>query len=662
MSPDIGPLLRPRSVAVLGASTDPAKLGGRVVANLHHLGPTATVHLVNPRGGPGTVPSLRDLPDRVDVVISAVPKAVLSGQLDAVEQVSSALVVLASGYGEVGDHEAQTALADLHARGTGVLGPNTVGLVNRGESIALTFSVAVQRAPVDATRGGLAIVTQSGAMGARLFSGALARGLPVSSFVGTGNEAGFAVADFLRDVARRGEVAGVLLHLENLRRWADIRAALEECHENGLPVSVLMGGLSEQGQNAAASHTGAMISAGGLIAQEVLTELGVPAVASDGELLDIGRVMLTRRRLTGPRLGLVSISGGAAVLLADQTVHAGLTVADFAETTRLALGDLLPGYVRPANPVDLTAAFLEQPDLMKRVVDTVAADPGIDGVVVYGDPGLLAGDDLRPETDKPVVGCITDCTAPAQGHADDAVPFFPDIGRAVRSLRGVRDLATAVPPGTLGADRGATAPEQPLLSEAMAWLGEVGIPSPPWARTRTVAQTRAAADRLWTAGGVVLKGDVGSHVHKVAAGALRMVRDRADLDAAAAALLDAHGAVVVQQLATGVVFEILCGVHDVEPFGPRLLVGWGGSWAEEIDRSTSRQLPVDGATVAACLAEVGLTAALTKNFGPDSTVVRDTAAVIQRLVDHGGSAGREINPVAVLSDGSVLALDIRFTN
>lgn len=658
MSPDVGRLLRPSSVAVLGASNDPAKLGGRVLANLQHLRPEVEIHRINPRGGDGFLTSLAELPSPVDVVISAVPKAVVQAELSVLEQSTRSLIVLASGFSETGDEAAQQSLAELHRRGVGILGPNTVGLVNGERRLALTFSVAVQRASVELIPDGLAIITQSGAMGARLFSGALRRGLPVASFVGTGNESGFTVADFLEDAATRGTVAGVLLHLENFRGWDRVRSALELCRDQGLPVSVLLGGRSEQGQRAAASHTGAMMSAGGLVAKNVLAEIGFKAASSDGELLDLGSVMMSRRPLRGRRVGLVSISGGAAVLLADQAIDAGLEPAAFSPHTLGRLRELLPDYVDPTNPVDLTAAYLEKPSLMSEVVTTVAEDPEIDGIVVFGDQRLLDGPQHRPKSEKPIVGCITDHEDVATGP--DPVPYFNDIARAIKALSGVSILASG--PGLERPDEGEAAPESPSLSEAMEWMGRAGIATPPWTRETTVAAAVAAGHALWGDGGVVIKGDVASRVHKAAAGALRVIKDPDLLERACSDIVGTHGAVVVQQLALDIRFEILCGVHDLAPFGPRLLVGWGGSWAEQIARSVSRPAGLSDDDIRGCLQEVGLASAFTSSFGADSYVLDHTVALIRRLVDNGGAAGREINPIAVTGDGTVQALDIRFSH
>lgn len=660
-APDLDRLLGPRSVAVVGASDRPGSLGQRTVANLRIAGDGVRVHLVNPgRTELGGVPCHRDLasvPEEVDVALVAVPRSAVDQVLSDAPGRAANVVLFTSGFAEVGDVGGQRLVEELHRRGVGVLGPNTAGMYTRG--VPLTFSKVIQEG--DRAEVGVALLSQSGAFGARLWSAARSRGLPVHSFVNTGNEAGYSVGAFLAALPADDRVRGALVYVENFAHWADIEAGMRAATGAGVPVSVLVGGRTAQGSTAAASHTGAMLTSDARLMDAAVTAAGGRLVSSDEELLDAGRAAMSVRAHRARRIGVVSISGGAGVVLSDLLTERGFEVPPLTPGAQARLGTILPSYASFKNPIDVSTSFLTDQGIIGATIAELVATAEVDGVVCYADLELLPSADALRGLGVPVTACVTDLTPEqALAAARSHVPLFPDMSRAIRALESSRAPQPAAPAG----------PGRPLPdvdcrrhSGALTLLESCAVPVAAWLRLTDLGDLDDVLGRFGAPDAqVVLKGDVPAEAHKRDLGAIAVGSDLVELRRDAERLLEDFGAVVVQRFVPDICFEILATVRLDPVFGQVAVLGWGGSDVEEIDRFEIALGRPGAATVESMLAASGVGDAVRRWLPPGST---GRAQLVDTLVElfavelTDALPEIEVNPIVVTAGGAVLAVDSR---
>ncbi|RCW64114.1 CoA-binding protein [Pseudorhodoferax soli] len=391
-------LLAPAAVAVVGASDNIHKVGGRPLQYLAQQGFRGRVYPVNPRAatvqGLRAYPSLEALPEVPDAVVVCIASEGVEEQLVACGRLGvKAVVLFASGYAETGSagRERQQHLQRICQRaGVRLLGPNSIGVASFDSGAVLSFaSIYADCAPQD---GPVAIVSQSGAFGVSLYALLRERGVGVRCVAATGNEADLDTADFIAALAQRPGVHLVLLYLENVRDPERMRAALVLARECGVQVVAVRAGASEHGRRSAGLHTGAQ--GAGMPALDALFDgAGCRSVADLDALLRCVPGYLQRaqaamrvRLPAKPRLAVVSNSGAYCVLAADQASRVGLPLARLSDASCARMGALLPAFSLNRNPLDLTAALLGQPGLLGDVVACALADPAVDTVVL----GLLA--------------------------------------------------------------------------------------------------------------------------------------------------------------------------------------------------------------------------------------------------------------------------------
>ncbi|MEQ9198658.1 MAG: CoA-binding protein, partial [Rhodospirillales bacterium] len=320
-------LFRPTSVAIVGASSDPDKLNGRPVTYLQRHGYKGRIFPINPRidaiGDLKCYADARDLPIAPDLGLVLVGA---NRVIDAVRQLADrgtrAAIILASGFGETGEEgrarqtELMTAAGDMR-----ILGPNTIGLVNLTDGIMLSASGAMEMTEFNS--GNIALISQSGGILGSLLSRAVGRGIGFSKLVATGNEADLDVADFLDDAADDDATDVVALYLETIRNTDRFRRAARRVLAAGKPVVVYKVGRSEPGAKAAISHTGALAGADEVY-DAFFAQLGIIRAQTFSDLLDIPAALATGRRMQGNRLAIVTSTGGAATIIADNAGLCGL--------------------------------------------------------------------------------------------------------------------------------------------------------------------------------------------------------------------------------------------------------------------------------------------------------------------------------------------------
>jgi acetate---CoA ligase (ADP-forming) len=449
----LGSLLRPRSVALVGAA-DKSDFSREAYRNLVDFGLGEHTYLVNRRGvrthGRATVTSCTEISERVDVAFLMVPR---SGTLAALSDAAAAgirqALVLTSGYAEAGEagRLAQAELvAHAHALGVLVAGPNHLGFANFVDQIPVTAIPGLPHAA-----GPVALVSQSGMSASAMLDFATMTGVGLSYLVTLGNEAMIAAGHVLDYLVGDEHTKAIAMFLETIRdlemfAWAARRAA-----RAGKAVVVLKSGRSELSARVAAAHTGAVTGDDRAVG-EFLRDLGVIRVFSIEDLILTAGAAAHLGQLARPGIGVVSISGGACDMLADHASDLGAPLPALAPATRAALAEVLPDYATAQNPLDITGAAVIDPRLFTRCIEIMSADPSVGVIaVIYALPwqpgaGAWPGHPLAraigagaARSRVPVV-CVTQATQPVSAYtrqvmAEAHVPYaIPGLRHCVAAL------------------------------------------------------------------------------------------------------------------------------------------------------------------------------------------------------------------------------------
>jgi acyl-CoA synthetase (NDP forming) len=678
----ISRLMKPRSVAVIGASADPTKTAGRPVAYLTKHGFGGAIYPVNPRadriGGLKSYPDVRSLPEAPDVGI------VLLGAERAHEAVrelsalgTSAAIVLASGYTEVGEEGARRQQQLLEAAGPmRLLGPNTIGLVNLTDNITLSATGALEMTGFEA--GHIGVVSQSGGILGALLSRAAARGIGLSKLVSTSNEADLDMADFVDHLADDEATSVIALYMEGLRHPDKFRAAALKAARQGKPVVVFKIGRSESGAAAAVSHTGALAGADRMY-DALFREVGVIRAQSFADLLDLPAALASGRRLQGRRVAVLTSTGGAGTLVADSLGTSGFETPPPDEVTAAALRALQSGdhAVLDRNPIDVTLAGL-QPALLRGAIRALLASPTYDAtIVIVGSSGLAMPDlmadaihDCLPASDKPLLVYVS---PHAPGIASllnqRGVPAFMAPESCSSALAAMRQTTSwrapaprpALPPMAMDAEWPAGALDEAQAKQLFARFGV------PCVRERIVSDAAEAmqAARAFE-GPVVLKilsstithkSDVGGVAVNVAPAQVgeRLLRMASDVEAHAGVRPSRF---LVQEMVASGGVELILGFHR-DPLGAAILLGMGGVTAELLQDTVLQMLPAGGLTrgEAASLVRGLKTWPLLDGFRGRAPA--DVDALVDAIVSFSQMAAvlgdrlleAEINPLFVLPRG-----------
>ncbi|WP_174571099.1 acetate--CoA ligase family protein [Polaromonas sp. C04] len=612
----IARLLKPRSVAIIGASADASKTAGRPVSYLIKHGFAGDIYPVNPKvnriGELPCYPDIASLPAVPDVgiVLLGAERAHLAVR-DLAARGTAAAIVLASGYTETGEEGARRQKQLLEAAGAmRLLGPNTIGLVNLTDNIVLSATGALEmdHFPI----GSIGVVSQSGGILGSLLSRAAARGIGLSKLISTSNEVDLELADFIDQLADDEATKVIALYVETVRNPEKFRAAALKAARAGKPVVAFKIGRSEAGAKAAVSHTGALAGADRMY-DALFRQTGVIRAQAFGDLLDIPIALSTGRVLRGNRVAILTSTGGAGTLVSDSLGVCGFDTPAPDPETAAALRALQTGdhAALDRNPIDVTLAGL-QPDLLRGAIKTLLASPSYDALtIIVGSsslamPELMAGaiQDCLPLSDKPVIAYVS--------------PHAPEIG-ALLTQRGVPAFAvaescTVALAGMLQASRW-KAPAEPTvpaaqvavddfpagsLDEAQAkqLFARFGVPCAREVIVKTPAEAERAARDL--GGRVVLKILSGGITHKSDVGGvavnLRPEQVGARLTAMAAEVETRAGVrpqrFLIQEMVAGGT-ELILGMHR-DPLGTAILLGMGGVTAELFKDTTMRLLPPQG--------------------------------------------------------------------
>ncbi len=507
---DLSAVFRPRAIAVVGASDDPVKIGGRPLAFLLRHGYAGRVFPVNPARatvqGLPAFPSIGAIPEEVDLAIVVVPaERVLESLEEAAAKGVRAAIVFSSGFAEVGEagRVAQARLRELAERtGLRIIGPNCQGFAHLPSRLVATFASPFLE-PGLAT-GPIAMVSQSGAMAGMIYEMARAAGLGLNYWVSTGNEADVQAAEILAEVVEDDETRVACCYMEDIKDAGRFRRALARAHRRGVPVFVLKSGRSAVGRRAASSHTGALAGEDAVY-DAVFADWGAIRCADPAELLALPQAFL-RYREAGRRVAILSNSGGLGVLSVDLCVDLGLVPAEFTPETTAVLRGALPDFAAAANPVDLTAQMLTDPGMLMRVLPALEADPGVDAIVFQiallgaaTDLGRLIGDVATvARATRKLVAVSCPQRPVVEAFRAGGVLAFDDASVALRSLACLAHATTRrarwLDRATLEAPPPPAGPRAPGRSRRRAVPQRVGEPAAPGA-VRAAARGHRLRDR-----------------------------------------------------------------------------------------------------------------------------------------------------------------------
>ena len=680
------PLFFPSSVAIIGASSDPERIGGRPLRFLVEAGFAGALYPVNRSGavqiqGLPAFASLADVPGAVDHAIVAVPVPGVEAALqDCARKGVKVVQVFTAGFAE-----ADAAGAELQARlvricrdaGMRMVGPNALGLLNPSAKFYATFSTALNG--LRPQPGVIGMATQSGAFGSAAYGMATLRGIGLSRVIATGNEADVDVAECIDYLADDTDTRVICAALEACKDGVRLRAALRKAAAAGKPVVIMKIGRTEVGAAAAATHTGSL-AGNDAIYDAVFAECGAHRAASIEEMLDIAHLCAVTGQLpANERIGIMTGSGGIGILMADDASDLGMTLPPLTAGSAAALRELLP-FAVPANPYDTTAQVTSVPDGVARVLDAMLL-PGSPFGTLFAylahvglSPSRFASTEQRmieiraAHPDRPLVLVMLSEQGVTERLEAAGVAVFADPSRAVRAVAGAARMARLR--REMRSDIEAGSGSEPLRqaateAEAKALLGAAGIPVLPEQTCTSAASAARAADAM---GYPVVAKIVSADIpHKTEVGGVLVGLDDAAAVAAAYDTLMARAAerapqaridgVLIAPMVRGGV-ETIIGVHMDPVFGPMVMFGLGGTAVELFKDVAFASAPLTPAQAMSLVDAVRSSALLKGWRGGPAFDTRALADAISRLsefarrhADH--LAGIDINPFVVKPQGGV---------
>ncbi|MGE8367416.1 acetate--CoA ligase family protein [Cupriavidus sp.] len=689
MNQTLQALLAPRSIAVIGASDHIHKIGGRPIHYMREHGYAGKLYPVNPQrdtiqGLPAfaSLDALPEVPELAIVVVSG--DAAVSAVRDCARLGVAAAIVIASGFGEAGEEgrrQQDEMVRVAAAAGLRLVGPNSQGLANFGTGAIASFSTMfIEVPPQD---GPVAVVSQSGGVGAMVYGLLRGQGIGVRHMHATGNEADITVSELALAVARDPDVRLILLYLESLTDPAVLAEAAAVARRRGVPIVAVKAGRSSAGQRAAASHTGAIANEDRAVGA-FLARHGICRVDDAHALVRCAPLYLRGWQASGRGLVVVSNSGASCVMAADAAEPLGLSLAPLAQATQAALAARLPGFASTANPVDVTAALLTNSGLFGDVLPVVAADPSADllllDIPVAGmgydlprfarDAASFADSAGKPIAvaawQAPVAAAFRAVNVPVYASGAEALAAFAQL---VTHQQRLRDIATEdtllqarQPPAAGAASRVAGH----TLSEAasLARLASAGFPVVAHQLCHSVDEAVAA----WRAleGPVAVKASSPQVPHKSEHGlvALNCNDEHAVAHAylAQTGILETLGAacegVVVARMERGQ-RECMVGAHWDPVFGPVVLVGDGGKYVEVLRDTAVLLAPCTEAAVERAVAGLRIAPLLAGVRGEPAVDVAALCRIAVRVGNlmheaNGAIRSVDLNPVMVSAGGAVV--------
>jgi acetate---CoA ligase (ADP-forming) len=693
MRNDLERFFNPRSIAIIGASQDFITISGQPLKHLqsHHY--KGKLYPVNPRypevAGVKCYPTLADLPETPDLVLILVNASRVA---DMLRQCGAKgvpyVIIFSSGFSEMGGEGVKLqrqleAIAREHD--IGVIGPNCQGMMNVADGVFAGFGSVFF---TDYEPGTVSMVSQSGGFGFSVMNlSSKDGGLPFRQMVTTGNEIGISTLEFMDYFIRDPKTTLIGAYLEGAKDAHRLPEIGRKALAAGKPILMWKVGNTEQGQKAAASHTANL---GGAMAlyQAAFKENGIIQVEDIQDLVDYGRAFRGARLPRGNRLAIITISGGAGILMTDECIARGMKMAQLAPETVASLKTFVPSFGSLGNPVDVTAGIFNDLTLINRTLQAIIDDPGVDCVAMInaslqGEIAAKIASEIAAVaslTDKPIVLCWSarDVMAPEAyatleaariphykspvrcGRALAAVSWYAEAKRRSEARRGEEPLALHRPRAAaiLSGKTGDVAEHA-----AKRVLAEYGIPVTQEALATTRDEALAAAKRIGYP--VAIKVQSPDISHKTEAQAVRLaIGSDQELAAAyeqvlrnARAYNDAariEGVLVQEMVGDGT--EAILGITNDPLFGPAVMFGLGGIFAEVLKDVSFRLAPVTPSVARDMVEEIAGYPVLAGARGRPRADVEALVDAIVRLsalaIDLKDSVSElDINPLFVFAAG-----------
>jgi acetate---CoA ligase (ADP-forming) len=693
---DLSRFLNPRGVAIVGASNDLTRIGGQPIKLLTEYGYRGKVYPVNPKyteiKGLACYPDLTAVPQPCDMALVAlsaphVPRVI--------EQCGEAgipyALVLSAGFGEVGAEGRalrEQLLQAVKKSGVRLVGPNCLGFMNLKDDVRVGFGGTLQLRTL--RPGPIAMVTQSGGFGFGVVAIACHYGLGFNYVVSTGNEDDLTTLDWIADLIERPEVEIVTVFMEGTTDGRRLREIGERALELRKPILIWKVGNTDVGRQAATSHT-ARLTAGYEMFRTAFRTGGFIEIRDVDDLIDICKAFRIRKLPKGNRVAILTLSGGAGVLLADRCIEEGLALPRLTAATTATLRETLVAFASADNPIDATAnGYNDNFASYSRAIRHVLADDNIDCAIARSPRGSSARPwaeglvEVLRDIDKPLIlnwPTSPDDNADVLAYLEaNGVPCIVPPGRSVHAMAALNEFAAKLRSRDERAQRRheSRKPRTLDLPAAAGALGEhrskrllaqYGIP--------VVKEVLLAASEIETLEAsplpfpVVVKIESPDIAHKTEAGAVRLgINDLAALKQAAKDVVasglayrkDARiDGILVQEMATGA--EVIVGAVDDPHFGPVVAFGLGGIFTELMKDVTYRFAPFDAATAREMIAEIRGAPLLRGYRGRPALDVEALADALSRLswlvADHAGRISEiDINPMFVRPAGEgVVAAD-----
>jgi acetate---CoA ligase (ADP-forming) len=690
-------LIAPRRIAVVGASPRAGHFANQPLVNLRRYGFRGEVYPVNPSheevDGRPCFPSLAALPQVPDLAVVVVrPDQTLTTIAECARVGVRAAIVLASGFAETGEADGlsmqQELLDTARAGGIRICGPNTLGVANFNDD---TVPFASGNIPPQPIKGSIAVVSQSGGCGFTLVNRAWNLGVGVGHLAVAGNEIDVTIPELVGYYLGRPDVRTVLCYLEAIRDADGLRRVGELSARVGKPVFVMKTGTTERGQSAAAAHTGALATSDA-VCDAAFAQWGFGRARTFDSLVAAGALAARHDRPAGGRLGIYAQGGGLAVVTADLFAAAGIELPSLSDATAEQLKELMPD-TTPGNPFDSGGRFLSSGvDLLTEGLTAFVADPNLDAIAYCLMPVIGQRIEVYAEgivraaatSSKPSVvlqyraGSLTEKATAMLSAADLLALDPPEAG--IEGIRLWLGTGGAADPTTPAAGTTRRSPDVAIAARQLVatWSGtsmrtvgehyavdllsRYGLPTTPQVLVRDPGDSRAAATKLRPPfavkvaspdlphrsdfGGVMLGVEadgVAAAVEQVMANARSANRD---------AVIE--GATVAEMAPPGL--ELIVGIKVDPAFGPTVLVGLGGIWAETLEDTALRLPPIGEVDAMAMLRSLRGAALLFGSRGAPAVDIDALTDLIVRVGELAADLGDrvravEMNPVIAYPNG-----------
>jgi acetyltransferase len=688
----------PRSVAVIGASTNPEKLGYAVLDNLVSGGyiNEGAVFPVNPKAGEilglKAYPSVQEIPEAVDLAVIVIPYSLVPDALRTCgEKKIPAVIVISAGFREAGREglERELELIEIAKQyGIRLIGPNCLGVIDTYTPLNASFSAGTPK------QGPMAFMSQSGALGTAVLDISLAGRLGLSKFVSLGNKADVDEIDLLKAWADDDDTNVIMIYSEGMTNGQEfIKTAREVTARK--PIVAIKSGVTQSGSRAVSSHTGSL--AGSEQAYHAaFRQAGVLRANSMQALFDIALALGYQPLLEGDRIAIITNAGGPGILATDALERSGLSLARFENETISTLGQYLPDAASAANPVDVLGDA--KADRYQLALETVSADPNVDGLMVVLTPQAMteivatadAIGEVAKKIDKPVITSFMGETMVVPGierleeYGVPNYPFPENAALAFKAMSEYRQIRSRPTPEYVNFDVDQEATRQVLNavreddrmtigdSEARKILTAYGMKIPASELAATPEEAVQLANRIGYP--VVLKIASPDILHKTDVGGVKVglssageVQDAFELMVYRAQryLPQAHlWGCLVQQMVPPGGLEVLVGMNRDPQFGPLVTFGLGGIYVETLKDVTFRIAPFAVQSAETMLSEIRARALLDGVRGEppvDKEAIVETLLRIGQLVqDFPEIVELDINPLMVYPQGmGAIAIDMR---